>query len=90
MQHAECAHSLEAMSYPSHEGDSDKKVCIADDAPVADRATFVASGPILVYVNVDPTKQCADGRFCLSNDRISCATLAARVIRAVEIAEEIW
>jgi hypothetical protein len=35
-------------------------VCIADNALVADPVTFVASGPILVYVNVDPTKQCAD------------------------------
>jgi hypothetical protein len=69
-------------------------VSIADDAPIADSAAFASSGHCLVYVNLDPTKECSDevmeGRFCLSNDRLSCATVISRVVRAVEVAHEIW
>jgi hypothetical protein len=69
-------------------------VSISDDGPIADATAFVSGKPCLVYVNLDPTKQCADevieGQFCLSTCMLSCATLVARVVRAVEAAHKIW
>ena len=69
-----------------------RRICVFTDekAPV----TVVQKGQKCVYLSVDGKWECQDElmseRNCISNDRLSCTTTAARVIANAELENDLW
>ena len=59
-----------------------------------DKIDTIVQNPICIYLNLDVTQECRDEVMqrvlCVSNDALGCSTVAARVVREVEIAQKIW